>query len=35
MGNYKLHVSQEFEVGHYETHLPNEKKNCKKKTNQI
>ena len=31
MGNYKLHVSQEFEVGHYETHLPSDEQNCKKK----
>ena len=31
MGNYKLHVSQEFEVGHYETHIPSNKQNSKKK----
>ena len=34
MGNYKLHVSQDFEVGHYETQLPSDKQNCKKKEKQ-
>ena len=31
MGNYKLQVSQDFEVGHYETQLPSDEQNCKKK----